>query len=99
MNKDLIKSLNLLRENNNLNEVIKILLLEKKKNPKDIKILFQLGGTYRSLGNFEAALNIYEDILKYDETFMPAYRMIGTIINYKQNNKYLKKLEILKRKQ
>ena len=96
MNKDLIKSLNLLRENNNLNEVIKILLLEKKKNPKDIKILFQLGGTYRSLGNFEAALNIYEDILKYDETFMPAYRMIGTIINYKQNNKYLKKLEILK---
>ena len=98
MDKILIKSLNLLRENNNLNEIIKILLLEKKKNPKDKEILFQLGGAYRSLGNFEAALANYEDILKYDESYTPAFRMIGTIINHKQNDKYLKKLEILKEK-
>ena len=96
MNKDLIKSLGLLRENNNLNEVIKILLLEKKKNPKNIEILFQLGGAYRSSGNFEAALANYDNIIEYDETYTPAYRMIGTIINYKKEGKYLKKLEILK---
>ena len=94
MNKDLIKSLNLLKENNNLNEVIKILLLEKKKNPKNIEILFQLGGAYRSSGNFEAALANYDNIIEYDETYTPAYRMIGTIINYKKEGKYLKKLEI-----
>ena len=40
MDKILIKSLNLLRENNNLNEIIKILLLEKKKILKTKKFFF-----------------------------------------------------------
>ena len=98
MDRELIKNLNLLREKNHLNEVIKILLLEKKKSPKNLEIIFQLGGAYRSSGNFKEALANYEEILLYDETFTAAYRMIGTIINHKENRKYLNKLEILKEK-
>ena len=96
MDKDLSKNLNFFREKNNLEEVIKILLSKKKKNPKNLDVLFQLGGAYRSLGNFEEALSNYEEILLYDETYTTAYRMIGTIINYNEDSKYLKKLEKLK---
>ena len=84
MNKELINTLNKLREKNLLHETVKILSLEKIKNPKNLEILFQLGGTYRSLGNFKAALENYEEILLHDETFTAAYRMIGTIINHKK---------------
>jgi len=85
MDKELINTLNKLREKNLLNEVVKILNLEKAKNPKNSEILFQLGGAYRSLGNFKAALENYNEILLNDETFTAAYRMIGTIINHNQN--------------
>ena len=96
MNKDLLKNLNFLREKNNLEEVIKILLIEKKNNPKNPNILFQLAGAYRSVGNFEKALSNYNEIILNDETFTSAHRMIGTIIDYKKNTNYLKKLEKLK---
>jgi tetratricopeptide (TPR) repeat protein len=96
MDKDLSKNLSFFREKNNLDEVIKILLNEKKKNPKNLDILFQLGGAYRSLGNFKEALSNYEEILLYDEAYTAAYRMIGTIINHNQTGKYLEKLEKLK---
>ena len=96
MDKDLSKNLNFFKEKNNLDEVLKILLFKKKNNPKNLETLFQLGGTYRSLGNFDAALSTYEEILSYDETYTSAYRMIGTIINYNQNDKYLIKLKKLK---
>jgi len=95
MDKELINNLNKLREKNLLNEVIKILNLEKVKKPKNSEILFQLGGAYRSLGNFKAALENYNEILLHDETFTAAYRMIGTIINHKDNDEYIKKLEKL----
>jgi len=98
MDKDLSKNLNFFRETNNLNEVIKILLFKKKSEPKNLDNLFQLGGAYRSLGNFDAALANYEEIIEYDETYTPAFRMIGTIINHNKNGKYLKKLEKLKEK-
>jgi len=98
MDKDSLKNLNFFRETNNLNEVIKILLFKKKSEPKNLDNLFQLGGAYRSLGNFDAALANYEEIIKYDETYTPAFRMIGTIINHNKNGKYLKKLEKLKEK-
>ena len=98
MDKDTPKNLNFFRETNNLNEVIKILLFKKKSEPKNLDNLFQLGGAYRSLGNFDAALANYEEIIKYDETYTPAFRMIGTIINHNKNGKYLKKLEKLKEK-
>ena len=97
MDKDLHKNLNYLREKNNLEEVIKILLNEKKNNPKNLEVLFYLAGAYRSSGNFEAALSNYDEILSYDEKYMAAYRMIGTIINYSKNGKYLSKLEIQKK--
>ena len=93
---DIIKKISILREQNKLNEVVEILLNENKKIPKNINILFQLAGIFRSIGDFNSALSYYDEVLKIDENFTPAYRMIGTIINYKQNNKYLKKLEILK---
>jgi len=96
MDKDLSKNLNFFREKNNLEEVIKILLLEKKNNPKNLDVIFQLAGAYRSSGNFDAALSNYDEILLYDETYMAAYRMIGTIINHNQNRKYLTKLEKIK---
>jgi len=95
MDKDLSKNLNFFREKNNLKEVIKILLVEKKNNPKNLDVLFQLAGAYRSSGNFDAALSNYDEILLYDETYMSAYRMIGTIINHNQNGKYLEKLKKL----
>ncbi len=95
MDKDLSKNLNFFREKNNLKEVIKILLVEKKNNPKNLDVLFQLTGAYRSSGNFDAALSNYDEILLYDETYMSAYRMIGTIINHNQNGKYLEKLKKL----
>ena len=98
MDKELINNLNKLREKNLLNEVVKILNLEKVKNPKNSEILFQLGGAYRSLGNFKAALENYNEILLHDETFTAAYRMIGTIINHKDNGEYIKKLEKLTEK-
>ena len=98
MDKDSSKNLNFFRETNNLNEVIKILLFKKKSEPKNLDNLFQLGGAYRSLGNFDAALANYEEIIEYDETYTPAFRMIGTIINHNKNEKYLKKLEKLKEK-
>ena len=95
MDKELINTLNKLREKNLLNEAVKILNSEKVKNPKNLEILFQLGGAYRSLGNFKAALENYNEILIHDETFTAAYRMIGTIINHKDNGEYIKKLEKL----
>ncbi len=96
MDKDLYKNLNFFREKNNIEEVIRILLIEKNNNPKNLDVLFQLAGAYRYLGNFVAALSNYDEILSYDETYMPAYRMIGTIINHNQNGKYLTKLNKLK---
>ena len=96
MDKDLSKNLNFFREKNNIEEVIRILLIEKNNNPKNLDVLFQLAGAYRYLGNFVAALSNYDEILSYDETYMPAYRMIGTIINHNQNGKYLTKLNKLK---
>ena len=96
MDKDLSKNLNFFREKNNIEEVIRILLIEKNNNPKNLDVLFQLAGAYRYLGNFDAALSNYDEILSYDETYMPAYRMIGTIINHNQNGKYLTKLNKLK---
>ena len=98
MDKDLSKNLNFFREKNNLDEVIKILLIEKKNNPKDLDVLFQLAGAYRSSGNFDAALSNYDEILLSDETYTAAYRMVGTIINHKKNGKYLKKIEKIKEK-
>ena len=98
MDKDSSKNLNFFRETNNLNEVIKILLIEKKNNPKDLDILFQLARAYRSSGNFDEALSNYDEILLYDETYTAAYRMVGTIINHKKNGKYLKKIEKIKEK-
>ena len=44
------------------------------------------------------ALENYEEILLHDETFTAAYRMIGTIINHKENDEYIKKLEKLIKK-
>jgi len=96
MDKDLSKNLNFFREKNNIEEVIRILLIEKNNNPKNLDVLFQLAGAYRYLGNFVSALSNYDEILSYDETYMPAYRMIGTIINHNQNGKYLTKLNKLK---
>ena len=96
MDKDLSKNLNFFREKNNIEEVIRILLIEKNNNPKNLDVLFQLAGAYRYLGNFDTALSNYDEILSYDETYMPAYRMIGTIINHNQNGKYLTKLNKLK---
>ena len=96
MDKDLSKNLNFFREKNNIEEVIRILLIEKNNNPKNLDVLFHLAGAYRYLGNFDAALSNYDEILSYDETYMPAYRMIGTIINHNQNGKYLTKLNNLK---
>ena len=96
MDKDLSKNLNFFKEKNNIDEVIKILLIEKNNNPKNLDVLFQLAGAYRYLGNFDTALSNYDEILSYDETYMPAYRMIGTIINHNQNGKYLIKLNKLK---
>ena len=96
MDKDLSKNLNFFREKNNIEEVIRILLIEKNNNPKNLDVLFQLAGAYRYLGNFDKALSNYDEILSYDETYMPAYRMIGTIINHNQNGKYLIKLNKLK---
>ena len=96
MDKDLSKNLNFFREKNNIEEVIRILLIEKNNNPKNLDVLFQLAGAYRYLGNFDTALSNYDEILSYDETYMPAYRMIGTIINHNQNGKYLIKLNKLK---
>ena len=96
MDKDLSKNLNFFREKNNIEEVIRILLIEKNNNPKNLDVLFQLAGAYRYLGNFVAALSNYDEILSYDETYMPAYRMIGTIINHNKNGKYLSKLNKLK---
>jgi len=96
MDKDLSKNLNFFKEKNNIDEVIKILLIEKNNNPKNLDILFQLAGAYRYIGNFDAALSNYDEILLYDETYMPAYRMIGTIINHNKNGKYLSKLNKLK---
>lgn len=40
MDKDLSKNLNFFREKNNLKEVIKILLVEKKKQPKKFRRTF-----------------------------------------------------------
>jgi len=96
MDKDVFKNLNFFREKNNIEEVIKILLIEKKNNPKNLDILYQLAGAYRYVGNFDAALSCYDEILSYDETFVSAYRMIGTIINHKQDGKYLARLNKLK---
>jgi len=96
MNEDLFKNLNFFREKNNIEEVIRILLIEKNNNPKNLDILHQLAGAYRYKGNFDEALSIYDEILLYDETYTTAYRMIGTIINHSENEKYLKKLDKLK---
>ena len=98
MDKDLSKNLDFFREKNDLDEVIKILLNKKKDNPKNLDLIFQLAGAYRSLGNFDAALLNYDEILSYDETYTAAYRMIGTIINHKKNGKYLEKIEKIKEK-
>ena len=95
---DIIKKISTLREQNKLNEVVEILLNENKKSPKNTNILFQLAGIFRSIGDFNSALFYYDEVLKIEENFTPAYRMIGTMINHNQNRKYLKKLENLKNK-
>ena len=46
MDKDLSKNLNFFREKNNIEEVIRILLIEKNNNPKNLDVLFQLAGAY-----------------------------------------------------
>ena len=68
MDKDLSKNLNFFREKNNIEEVIRILLIEKNNNPKNLDVLFQLAGAYRYLGNFVSALSNYDEILSYDES-------------------------------
>ena len=98
MDKDLSKNLDFFREKNDLDEVIKILLNKKKDNPKNLDLIFQLAGAYRSLGNFDAALLNYDEILSYDETYTAAYRMIGTIINHKKKWKIFRKNRKNKRK-
>ena len=98
MNISIEKKISTLREQNKLNEIVKILLSENKKSPKNINILFQLAGIFRSIGDFNSALFYYDEVLKIEENFTPAYRMIGTMINHNQNRKYFKKLENLKNK-
>ena len=39
MDKDLSKNLNFFREKNNIEEVIRILLIEKNNNPKNLDVL------------------------------------------------------------
>mgnify|MGYP001398307220 CR=1 FL=1 len=91
-----LNKIKILKEENKLDKIIKILLIEKRNNPKNVNVLFQLGGAYRSTGNFNSALENYEEILKIDENYTPAYRLIGTLINFNQNKKYLNKLKKLK---
>ena len=52
--------------------------------------MIKIGDEFESNIQANKALSNYDEILSYDETYMPAYRMIGTIINHNQNGKYLK---------
>ena len=72
------------------NEALKI-----KDGSNKIKLLFSIAECYKELGAFQKSIQTLEKVLKLDKNNTAAYYLLSKFINFKDENTYLKEMEIL----
>ena len=86
---------NLKREFNQYHEAKKLLIKAINLEPNNINILLNLSECCHGLGETIDAKNYVLKVINIDPINSSAHKLLGTLIDYKNNDEYIKKMEEL----
>ena len=84
---------------NDFKNAIKFFGKANKYYENNLDILLNLAGAYRSVGQFNKSIILYNKMIKIDPINTTAHRLISTLTNYKENSANLILMEKLISKQ
>ena len=66
-----------------------------KDGSNKIKLLFSIAECYKEMGEFQKSIQTLEKVLKLDKNSTAAYYLLSKFINFKDQDTYLREMEIL----